>query len=246
MKPNRLKIAAMGDLHVRAQEHHATEYRDVFAELSEKADVLLLCGDLTDTGLPEEAERLADNLSAAAIPVFAVLGNHDYHSGNPSEIKKILGAANVFFLDDEPRELQGIGFAGTKGFGGGFGNHVIAAHGEEATKQFVEESLEEVLRLENSIRKLSTRHMVIALHYAPISQTVKGESPEIFPFLGSSRLAEVIERFDVDAVFHGHAHHGTYKGATAGGIPVYNCAIELVRKHEHKPYVLIEIPAGKK
>jgi Icc-related predicted phosphoesterase len=229
----------MGDLH--AHKGHQHEYRSMFLEISERADVLALCGDLTNLGLPDEAENLAADLSSLRIPVIAVLGNHDYHNDQTPELKRILQRSNVVFLEDETFELNDVGFAGVKGFGGGFNNHLLGAFGEPATKRFVKEAVNEALALENSLSRLNTSRLVVVLHYSPIAQTAQGESPEIFPFIGCSRLAETIDRFEVDVVVHGHAHHGTYSGHTIKGVPVYNCSLHVLRKAHNRSYAVIEV-----
>jgi Icc-related predicted phosphoesterase len=234
-----MKLAAIGDIHV--SDTHDARYRDLFAEISGEADVLALCGDLTNLGKPREAEMLAEDLKACSIPVVGVLGNHDYECGAASEVTRILCDAGVKFLGDDTYELDGVGFAGVKGFAGGFGKFMLGAFGEEAIKSFVQESTAEAMRLENALRNLETERKVVVLHYAPVADTVEGEPKEIFPFLGSSRLAETIDRFDgVSAVVHGHAHHGTFEGRTPGGIPVYNVA-HAIPKTGGRPYALIAV-----
>jgi Icc-related predicted phosphoesterase len=173
----------------------------------------------------------------------AVLGNHDYQSGKAEEVKQILRAGKVVVLEEtETFELKGVGFAGAKGFCGGFDRHMLAPFGEEHIKQFVGEAVNESLRLEVALKSLRTEKTVVVLHYAPIAATVVGEPPEIFPFLGSSRLAETIDHFDVNVVFHGHAHLGTYEGKTTKGIPVYNCCMQIMEKvNPERPFAVIEV-----
>ena len=235
----RLRVAAVGDLHVHKVYHG--ELRPLFAEISENAEALVICGDLTNVGMPEEAEHLAADLATLRIPVMAVLGNHDLLSGKEAEVKAALRKGNVTFLDDEPRVIGGVGFAGVKGFGGGFSERMLAPFGEDMTKAFVSEAVNQALALENELRGLETERKVAVLHYAPIAETVAGEPPEILPFMGCSRLAETIDRFEVAAVFHGHAHHGTARGATHKGIPVYNCCLELLKRVEGNGYVVVEV-----
>jgi Icc-related predicted phosphoesterase len=240
-KPDSLRVAAIGDLHVHQNSPESLE--PVFEKVSQKADVLALCGDLTQLGLPGEAKKLANDLRSCRIPVVAVLGNHDYQSGHAEEVKKILRSAKVTILEEtETFEIKGVGFAGAKGFGGGFGKHMLTPFGEESIKHFVTEAVNESLRLEVALNSLRTEKAVVVLHYSPIAATVVGEPPEIYPFLGSSRLAETIDHFDVNVVFHGHAHHGTYEGKTMKGTPVYNCCMQLIQKiaPEH-PYALVEV-----
>jgi Icc-related predicted phosphoesterase len=235
-----LRIAAVGDLHVH--DKPAEIYRSLFTELSNRADVVVLCGDLTHLGTVAEAENLAADIGLCRIPVVGVLGNHDYHAGHGEEIKKTLRGARMIMLEDEAFEHRGVGFAGVKGFAGGFNRYMLTSFGEGVIKAFVNEAIREALKLENSLRTLNTPKVVVALHYAPITDTLKGEPLEIYPFLGSSRLAETIDSFDVDLVFHGHAHKGTFEGRTHKGVPVYNCCLELMSKmHAEQPYALMEI-----
>lgn len=236
-----LRVAAVGDLHVH--EESSDSFQELFAQVSQNADVLVLCGDLTQLGLPNEAERLANDLHWCRVPVVAVLGNHDYQSGQEKEVKKILRSGKVIMLEEtETFELNGVGFAGAKGFGGGFDNHMLTPFGEESIKHFVTEAVNESLRLEIALNGLRTEKTVVVLHYSPVAATVVGEPPEIFPFLGSSRLAEAIDHFQVSVVFHGHAHHGTFQGKTTKGTPVYNCCYKLVQKlNPSQPYALIEV-----
>jgi Icc-related predicted phosphoesterase len=240
-KPDNLRVAAVGDLHVHKNSSESLQL--LFEKISQSADVLALCGDLTQLGLPQEARKLANDLRACRIPVVAVLGNHDYQSGHQEEVKKVLRSAKVVVLEEtETFELNGVGFAGAKGFGGGFDNHMLTPFGEESIKHFVTEAVNESLRLEISLNSLRTEKTVVILHYAPIAGTVAGEPPEIFPFLGSSRLSETIDHFDVNVVFHGHAHHGTYQGKTTKGTPVYNCCMQLMQSiNPERPYALVEV-----
>jgi Icc-related predicted phosphoesterase len=226
----KLRIAAVADVHYG--KHSRGELHDAFAQISQEADVLLLCGDLTDYGLAEEAEELANDLrSAVRVPMIGVLGNHDFESGEAKLVRQVLERAGVTMLDGEAVEVGGVGFGGVCGFGGGFGRRMLNAWGEPLIKQFVQEALDHALRLEQALGKLQTERRVAVLHYSPIRGTVAGEDPEIFPFLGSSRLEEPINRFRVSAVFHGHAHNGTGDGATATGIPVYNVSLPILRKN---------------
>jgi Icc-related predicted phosphoesterase len=210
-----LRIAAIGDIHVSKSSQGV--FHSLFTQISSNADVLLLCGDFTDYGLPDEARILARELTTAVnIPVVAVLGNHDYESGREDEIRQILLDAGVLVLDGEATEVHGVGFAGVKGFGGGFGRGALGPWGERAIKSFVQEAIDESLKLEAALARLRTHRRVAVLHYSPVRATVEGEPPEIFPYLGSSRLEEPINRYRVNAVFHGHAHRGTAEGHPAG------------------------------
>ena len=233
-----LRVAALADLHVREGDRHT--WRDVFAEASRDADVLALCGDLTDLGKVSEAEILAEDLASCTIPVVAVLGNHDYECDCAEDVSRVIRGAGVHLLEGRPLEIGGVSFAGTKGFAGGFGRFMLGSFGESAIKSFVSEGGQESLRLENTLRTVKPGKVVVVLHYAPVLDTVIGEPPEIYPFLGSSRLGETIDRFPVTAIIHGHAHHGAFEGKTASGIPVYNCARDI-QKPGGKLYHILEI-----
>jgi Icc-related predicted phosphoesterase len=234
----RLTVAAIGDLHVKEDEPPA--YRALFEEVSRSAQVLVLAGDLTDLGKPKEAEILAEELRACTIPVVGVLGNHDYECGAVEDVCAILRQAGLRLLDGHVVEIEGVSFVGVKGFAGGFGRSMLGAFGEPAIKAMVAESVNEAMRLENAMRQVHTERLVVALHYAPVAETIAGEPPEIYPFLGSSRLAETIDRFQVSAVVHGHAHCGVYEGQTPAGVPVYNVA-KHIDKPTGKPYALLSI-----
>jgi len=238
-----LRIAAIGDIHVSKSAQG--KFQALFTQISGCADVLVLCGDFTDYGLPDEARILARELtSSVKIPVVAVLGNHDYESGKQDEIRHILADAGVSVLDGEVVEVQGVGFAGVKGFAGGFGRGALGPWGEQAIKQFVQEAVDEALKLESALARLRTQRRVAVLHYAPIRATVEGEPPEIFPYLGSSRLEEPINRYRVNAVFHGHAHRGSAEGKTTTGVPVYNVAMPLLARlnPDRPPFLILELP----
>ncbi|HEY0352469.1 MAG TPA: metallophosphoesterase [Enterovirga sp.] len=233
-----LKVAAIGDLHVK--EDGTASFRELFGEISRSADVLVIAGDLTDLGKPREAEILAEDLRACSVPVVAVLGNHDYECGCVEEVSHILRQAGVRLLDGQTTEIEGVGFVGVKGFAGGFGRRMLGSFGEPAIKAMVAEGVNEAIRLENAMRQVRSERALVILHYAPIPETIAGEPLEIFPFLGSSRLAETIDRFRVSAVVHGHAHRGAYEGRTPGGAPVYNVAMHI-EKPNGRPYALLEI-----
>lgn len=239
-----VRLAAVGDLHIKKTSQGALQ--PLLAPVNDQADVLLLCGDLTDYGLPEEATILAKELtSVVRIPILAVLGNHDYESGQHPEVCRILSEAGVKLLDGEATEVHGVGFAGAKGFIGGFGRGTLGAWGEPGVKRFVQEAIDEAMKLESALARLRTPRRVAVLHYSPIRATVEGEPLEIFPYLGTSRLEEPLNRHPVDAIFHGHAHHGSLEGRTSAGTPVYNVALPLLMAKfpGRPPFRVIEIPA---
>jgi Icc-related predicted phosphoesterase len=242
MTPETIRIAAVADVHCTKTTKGALQ--PIFTAASEQADVLLLCGDLTDYGYPEEAHNLIAELSGVRIPMIAVLGNHDYEAGQADEVKKILCDGGVHVLDGDSFEVMGVGFAGVKGFGGGFGRRTLEPWGEPATKAFVHEAVTEGLKLESALARLRTPQRVAVLHYAPIEATVEGEPREIFPFLGSGRLEEPLNRYRVAVAFHGHAHRGSPEGQTSAGIPVYNVAMPLLRRtlSEQLPVRFLELP----
>jgi Icc-related predicted phosphoesterase len=224
----RLRIAALGDTH--CGKVPADTLAPLFAQVNDRADVLVLCGDLTDHGLPEEAAALARLLAAVRVPMVGVLGNHDYHGGKVAEVTRILTHAGLQLLDGEPVEVRGVGFAGAKGFLGGFGRGTLEPWGEDMVKQMVHESVEEAVKLGSGLAKLRTARRVAVLHYAPIRETVEGEPPEIFPFLGCSRLEEPLHRYGVSVVFHGHAHRGSPEGRLRKDVPVFNVALPLLQR----------------
>ena len=237
-----VRVAAMSDVHYGKTSAGALQ--SVFAQVTEQADVLVLCGDLTDYGTVEEARVLAkDLMSAVRIPIVGVLGNHDFEAGQEHEVTKILTDAGVSMLDGDSVELHGVGFAGVRGFCGGFGRGALGAWGEPIIKQVVHEAVNEALKLETALARLKTEHRIAIIHYAPIQQTVQGEPEVIYPFLGSSRLEEPLGRYQVTAVFHGHAHKGTVEGRTATGIPVYNVALPLLKSSfpDRPPFWLLEL-----
>jgi Icc-related predicted phosphoesterase len=240
-----LRIAAVADLHVKKTGQPSLQ--PLFAAASAEADVLLLCGDLTDYGLVEEAKILAKELTTSLrIPAIGVLGNHDFESGKSEDVVRIMTDAGVTMLDGGAHEIEGVGFAGIKGFGGGFGRRQLNAWGEEIIKKFVHEAIEEALKLEMALARLRTPQKIAVLHYAPIHATCAGEPADINPFLGSSRLEEPIDRYRCTAVFHGHAHRGSLEGRTKGNIPVYNVAMALLNAKfgDRPPLRILEVPVG--
>lgn len=240
-----IRVAAVADIHCNKTSQSALNA--LFSHISTTADVFLLCGDLTDIGQIEEAQILAKELTTIKIPVIGVLGNHDFESGKQNEIKTILEQAGMTVLDGDTCVVRGIGFAGIKGFPGGFGKFALQSWGERAIKQFVQETVDEALRLESALSRLEAEQRIVVMHYSPIRSTVEGEPVEIFPFLGSSRLEEPINRFEVEAVFHGHAHGGSPEGWTAKNVPVYNVSMSVLRKAfpDRPPFRLFELAPGR-
>ena len=222
-----MRIAATADLHFAPANQ--VVLRDQLSRARDEADVLVLAGDLTNYGQPAEMEPLLNALVRLRVPTIAVLGNHDYECGKEQELMRMMTSEGIKVLDGSAYERDGVGFAGTKGFVGGFGRGVLTAFGEPEIMTFVRASIDEALKLERGMSQLRTPKRVVVLHYSPIAATVRGEDPEVTPFLGTSRLAEVIDRHGADLVVHGHAHHGTLEGQTLAGVPVRNVAITLLQ-----------------
>jgi Icc-related predicted phosphoesterase len=237
------KIAAIGDIHIRDTDKG--RWTEHFKEISKQAQVLVICGDLTDTGDEVEAQVLAEELKACTIPVVAVLGNHDHEKGRHKLIRQILIKEGIHVLDGESVVFEDVGFAGVKGFGGGFDNHMLSMFGEGAMKSFVQEAVDEALHLDRALARLDQEYenikKVAVLHYAPIRDTVVGEPEAIFPFMGSSRLAEPLNRRGVIAAFHGHAHVGTFEGMTSSGVRVFNVAKSILLKQGPQPFFIYEV-----
>jgi uncharacterized protein len=235
-----MRIAATADLHYSPQSYD--RIREPLAQVRDEADVLVLAGDLTNYGKPEEMHSLLNALVRLRIPIVAVLGNHDYESSCEQELMKMMTEEGIKVLDGSSYERDGVGFAGAKGFIGGFGRGLLTAFGEKETKAFVQASLDETLKLERALSMIRTERIVIVTHYAPICDTVIGEPQEIWPYLGSSRLAEVIDRHGAKLALHGHAHHGKPSGKTTGGVPVHNVALSLLMQHnDGKPYRVFDV-----
>ena len=237
-----VRVAALGDLHYSRSITQGS-LQPLFAQITDAADILVIAGDLTDYGLPDEARALVREFTGALkIPAVAVLGNHDCESSCQEEIRSIMKDAGVVVLDGDTTEIHGIGFAGTKGFAGGFGRRALGPWGEDIIKKFVREAVDEALKLETALARLRTERVIAVLHYSPIQETVEGEPPEIYPFLGCSRLEEPLTRYAVSAVFHGHAHHGQPEGRTHSGVPVFNVSISLMRElSPERPFRVIEV-----
>jgi len=224
-----VRLVALADLHFG--RHRPDTYTPVLTAAAAGADIVILCGDLTDHGRMDEAEGLARTLKETIhLPIVAVLGNHDFESGQETSLRELFTASGVHMLDGDAVEINGIGFAGAKGFCGGFGPRALGPWGESLIKAFVQETIAEALKLETALARLRSTTRIAVLHYAPVASTVEGEPPEIFPFLGSSRLEEPLVRYEVAAVFHGHAHHGQPEGKTSGGAPVFNVSLPLLQR----------------
>jgi Icc-related predicted phosphoesterase len=239
-----VRIAAVGDVHCTKTSNGTLQ--TLFAQMADCADVIALAGDLVDYGLAEETHVLVREIAPALkenVPVVAVLGNHDFEGGTPEEVKRILCEAGITILDGDAVEIKGIGFAGVKGFCSGFGRSSLEPWGEPMIKAFVREALDEALKLESALARLRTPRRIALMHYSPIAATVEGEPLQIFPFLGSSRLEDPINRYQVDAVLHGHAHHGSPEGRTTAGVPVYNVSMPLLRRHfaDRPPFRVLEV-----
>lgn len=234
-----MKIVSMGDIHCRMDTPDLIQ--KLIGELDHGFEVMILAGDLTDNGLPEEAEVLARQLKDYPIPIITILGNHDHEGGKADEIVDVMRSAGMVVLDGTTCEVGEVGFVGIKGFCGGFDENMIQPFGEKALKTFIHYSIDESVVLENALAKLQhCAHKVAVLHYAPIKATLIGEPPELFPFLGTSRLADSIDRQGADLILHGHAHHGSPFGRTTGNIPVYNVSRFVQMAHMGKPYCVIE------
>ena len=239
-REGRMRIAAVGDFHCSVEEKGA--YRELFAAANNDADVLVLAGDMTRRGLATEFQVVVGELAEVKIPIVAVLGNHDYESNEVEQGRRVLRERGVHLLDGDSFALnERVGFAGVKGFMGGFGRGTLTAFGEPETKAFVGATVNEVHNLELALRRLSTPYRVAVLHYAPVQATVVGEPEFILPFLGTDRLADPLDRFGAAVAFHGHAHSGTLRGQTPGGIPVFNVALALLRREGYRMYYVYEL-----
>lgn len=229
-----VRIAAVGDLHFDGTSRG--DLRGLFVAAQREADILAIAGDLTTHGEPEQVSAFVEELDGVDIPIVAVLGNHDHETGQADAVCQILRKRGIHVLDGDNVVIEGVGFAGVKGFGGGFGRRTLGAFGEKIYKDFVQAALDESLKLETALRTLRAEVRVALLHYAPIPETLEGEPLEIFPFLGTSRLLSPIETYTPDVVFHGHAHIGSPEGRTPSGIPVFNVAASLLERSTGRPF----------
>ena len=223
------RLAAVADLHCRQDQHG--RFRELVKVVNGEAEGLVVAGDLTDHGLVEEAETLAEAFALLRVPCAAVLGNHDFEGNAVKDIVRILSEAKVEVLDGDHAVFdKRLGIAGVKGFAGGFEKGMLQAFGEPAVKAFVQEAVNEGLKLEAALAQLDLAKKVVLMHYAPVAATTDGEDAQLRPFLGTTRLSAPCDAFGAVAVFHGHAHHGAPEGRTPGGIPVYNVAMPVLKR----------------
>lgn len=236
-----LRIAAVGDLHF--DHSNRGSLTNIFTEMNDAADVIALCGDLTTSGNPEEMRGFVGELSGVDVPIVAVLGNHDHEADRTAELTDILRERGIEVLRGESTVIEGVGFAGVKGFAGGFGAAALAPFGERLIKDFVQHAIDDSLAMEKALRKLETERKVALLHYSPVTDTIEGEPEPIHPFLGSSRLLDPLDTFGASVILHGHAHHGSLEGSTPGGTPVYNVSLPLLREKANRSFLLWSTPA---
>jgi Icc-related predicted phosphoesterase len=242
-----IRVAAVGDVHVGKDS--AGTLRPHWQHLDERADIFLLAGDLTKRGLPEEAAVLADELRGLRLPVVAVLGNHDYESDREKDLADILGEVGVHVLEGDAArfDLAGrrVAVAGAKGFGGGFPGAMGSDFGEPEMKAFMRHSRTAADGLERALASVADADVRIALmHYSPVEGTLRGERLEIWPFLGCYFLAEAVDRAGADLAVHGHAHGGSEKGVTPGGVLVRNVAQPVLRRAYTLLCLGADVPVG--
>jgi Icc-related predicted phosphoesterase len=225
-----LRLAAVGDLHLTGSEKESDQVRQTLAILRGQAEVLLICGDLTAHGRPDEIRAIVEGVADFDGTVITVLGNHDHESDCSIELTRMLQSVGIIVLDGDCAIVGDVGFAGVKGFGGGFGSEHVEAFGERALKSFVRASSAEADKLDRALRQLRTPKKVVLTHYSPVTDTLVGEPETIWAFLGSSWLADALDRHQVSAAFHGHAHLGRPEGRTTGGTPVFNVSVPVLRR----------------
>ncbi|OPY62835.1 MAG: Calcineurin-like phosphoesterase superfamily domain protein [Syntrophorhabdaceae bacterium PtaU1.Bin034] len=234
-----MRIAAIADLHIKTDSFGLA--RELLSGVEEQADVLVLAGDLTNIGLPEEMEVLLGDLAGFSIPIIGVIGNHDHENGKTEVLLEMMQEAGICVLECTSCQIGDVGFVGTKGFCGGYGRWCVSTFGEQALKSFVQESIDEATLLDEALAGLEVERKLAIMHYSPTRDTLKGEAEEIYPFLGTSRLAEVLDKYKVDAVVHGHAHSGSPKGRTQGGVVVYNVSRFVQTSFGQRPYRILEL-----
>jgi Icc-related predicted phosphoesterase len=236
------RLAAVADLHCRQDQHG--RFRELVKMVNGEAEGLVVAGDLTDHGTLEEASTLAEALSELRVPCAAVLGNHDFEGGVVKEIVRVLSEAKVQVLDGDHAVFdKRLGIAGVKGFAGGFEHCMLQAFGEPAVKAFVQEAVNEALKLEAALAQLDYARKIVLMHYAPVLATTEGERVEIRPFLGTTRLVAPCDAFGADAIFHGHAHHGQPEARTPRGIPVYNVAMPVLKRVYDRKFRVVDVGA---
>jgi Icc-related predicted phosphoesterase len=235
-----MRVAAVADIHLKAEEQEKNVSQ--FSVVNELADVLVIAGDFTNHGRPEEMRACMAVLEHVHVPIVAVLGNHDHESGNQDELAGMLRLAGVHLLDGQCHEMDGVGFAGTKGFCGGFAPYELMPFGEGGIKTFVEIAEREAVKLDYGLAQLHTPIKIAITHYAPIRGTVIGEPEPIFPFLGSSRLQRALDRHRPILALHGHAHKGTFSAESSTGTRVCNVALHLLRERgEEHPFTIFNV-----
>lgn len=238
--PKTFRLAAAGDLHCREDQHG--RFREFVRAVNGEAEGLVLCGDLTDRGLPDEARTLAEAFEGLRVPCAAVLGNHDFEAGQVKDVCSILRQSGISILDGDHALLdRRLGVAGVKGFGGGFDGGTLQAFGEPVVKAFVQEAVSEALKLEAALAQLETSLRVVILHYAPVAATCQGENPGLYPFLGTTRILAPVDAFGALAVFHGHAHHGQLEARTPKGVPIYNVAVPLLKTQLDRKFRVFDL-----
>jgi Icc-related predicted phosphoesterase len=235
-----MRVAAVADIHLKAEDHEKNVRQ--FSMAHELAEVLVIAGDFTNHGMPDEMRACLSVLEHVHIPIVAVLGNHDHESGHQDELAGMLRLGGVHLLDGQCHEIDGVGFAGTKGFCGGFAPYELMPFGENGIKTFVEIAEREAIKLDYALAQLQTPIKLAITHYAPIKETVVGEPEPIFPFLGSSRLQRALDRHKPTLALHGHAHKGTFAAESTTGTPIYNVALHLLRRRgEEHPFTIFKV-----
>jgi Icc-related predicted phosphoesterase len=235
-----MRVAAVADIHLKAEDYEKNVRQ--FSMVNDLGDVLVIAGDLTNHGMPDEMRACLAVLEHVRVPIVAVLGNHDHESGNQDELAGMLRLAGVHLLDGQCFEVDGVGFAGTKGFCGGFAPHELMPFGESGIKTFVEIAEREAIKLDYGLAQLRSSRKVAITHYAPIKETVVGEPEPIFPFLGSSRLQRALDKHKPVLALHGHAHKGTFAAESTAGTKIYNVALHLLRdRGEPHPFTIFEL-----
>jgi len=238
-----IRVAAVGDIHIGPDSVGTVAAGLV--DIDARADVLLLAGDLTTHGSVAQAELAAAEFADVPVPTIAVLGNHDHHGGVSEEVGRVLATAGIVVLERTSHVLTidgaRVGVVGAKGFGGGFVGASVSEFGETEMQAFARASIDAAADVERALEDVDADVKILLLHYAPVRDTLLGEPPEIFPFLGSYLFAEAADRGGANLVIHGHAHRGREVGATPGGIPVRNASKPVLRQ----AYAIYTLDAGR-